>query len=93
MNTLSLSQLASISDLQRDYNSLVEKAKKFAQPLVLLRRNQPEAILLSVDAYEDLVANKQLYEEKMALEAIASFEKDKKAGKLMVAKKAEDLFK
>lgn len=93
MNTLSLTQLASISDLQRDYTSLVEKVKRLAQPLILLRRNQPEAVLISVSAYEDLVTKNQLYEEKMAFEAIENFEKDKKADKLMVAKKAEDLFK
>ena len=35
----------------------------------------------------------RLYEEKLALEAIAEFEKDKKAGRLLSGTKAEDLFK
>ena len=93
MNILSVSQLASISDLQRDYNSLLAKIKKLAKPIVLLRRNKPEAVLLSVKNYEELVENKRLCEEKMALEAIADFEKERKAGRLLVGTKAEDLFK
>ena len=93
MNTLSISQLVSISELQRDYASLVKRIKKMAQPLLLLRRNEPEAVLISVPAYEDLIEKKILYEEKMAIEAIVDFEKEKKAGKLLIAKKPEDLFK
>lgn len=93
MNTLTVSQLVSISELQRDYASLVEKVKKLAQPLFLLRRNEPEAVLISVPAYEELAEKGRLYEEKLALEAIAEFGKDRKAGKLFVGKKGSDLFK
>lgn len=93
MNNLSISQLASISDLQRNYAFLIERIKKTAKPLYLLRRNQPEVVLISVSDYEELVEKKRLYEEKMAFEAISDFEKDKKAGKLFVGKRGSDLFK
>lgn len=93
MNTLTVSQLVSISTLQRDYASLVEQAKKMAQPLFLLRRNRPEAILISVPAYEEMAEKSRLYEEKLAMEAIAEFEKDRKTGRLLVGKAGEDLFK
>lgn len=93
MNTLSISQLVSISELQRNYASLIRKIKRMTQPLLLLRRNEPEAVLISVPAYEDLVEKKRLYEEKLALEAIDDFEKEQKENKLMVAGKPEDLFK
>lgn len=93
MNTLSVSQLVSISELQRDYTSLIERLKKFAKPLYLLRRNKPEAVLVSVDEYEDLVEKRRLYEEELVLKEIAYFEKEKKAGRLLMAKKGEDLFK
>ncbi|MBI3109566.1 type II toxin-antitoxin system Phd/YefM family antitoxin [Candidatus Daviesbacteria bacterium] len=92
MNTLSVSQLVSISELQRGYASLIKRIKKMSKPLLLLRRNEPEAVLISVPTYEDLVEKKRLYEEKMALEAIVDFEKEKKAGKLLIAKRPEDLF-
>ena len=93
MNPLNVSQLVSISELQRDYASLVKKIKKMAKPLFLLRRNEPQAVLISVSIYEELLEKKRLYEERLAMEAVADFEKDKKAGKLLIAKKPEDLFK
>ena len=93
MNTLTISQLVSISQLQRNYSSLVEKVKKMAQPILLLRRNEPEAVLISVPAYEELENKSRLYEEGLALEAISEFKKDKKTGKLFVGKTGSDLFK
>lgn len=86
-------QLASISDLQRDYLSLLDKVKKLARPLLLLKHNKPEAVLVSVKEYEDLAKKRRLYEEGMILKEITYFEKEKKAGRLKVAYKAEDLFK
>ena len=93
MNNISLSQLASVSDLQRNYNSLVKRVKKEARPLILLRRNEPEVVLVSVPHYEELMEKKKLYEEQDALEAIEEFEKDRKSGKLLVANSPDDLFK
>lgn len=93
MNTLTVSQLVSISELQRDYASLVARVKKISQPLFLLRRNQPEAVLISVPAYEEIAEKSRLYEEKLAMEAITEFKKEKKAGKLFVGKTGSDLFK
>lgn len=88
-----LSQLASVSDLQRNYNGLLEKVRSLMGPIVLLRRNQPEAVILSIDEYKNLTEKTRIYEENEALKAIASFEKDRKEGKLMTATRAEDLFK
>lgn len=93
MSTLTVSQLVSISELQRNYASLIERIKKLAQPLFLLRRNEPEAVLISVPAYEELAEKSRLYEETLALEAIEEFERDKKEGKLFAGKTGRDLFK
>ena len=93
MNNISLSQLASVSDLQRNYSFLIAKVKKMAKPLILLRRNEPEAVLVSLPHYEDLIEAKRLYEEQVAFKAIEEFEKDRKAGKLLVANSPDDLFK
>ena len=93
MNTLTLTQLVSISELQRDYSSLIDKVKKLAIPFFLLKRNEPEAVLLSLPVYETMAENNRLYEEKMAMEAIEDFAIEKKNGKLLVTKNAEDLFK
>ena len=87
------SQLASVSDLQRNYNSLLTKIRNMAGPIVLLRRNQPEAVMLSIDDYKNLTEKTRIYEENEALKAIASFEKDRKEGKLITLKSGRDLFK
>lgn len=91
MNNLSISQLASVSDLQRNYAALVRRIKRLAKPLFLLRRNQPEAVLISVRAYEELAEAKRLYEEELALKAIEKFERAKKEDRLLTGTKAEDL--
>jgi prevent-host-death family protein len=91
MNNISLSQLVSISDLQRNYNDLVQRIKKFSEPIYLLRRNKPEAVLVSVDVYEKLVNEKQKYEEVLALMSIKDFESEKKKGKLKMGNKVSDL--
>lgn len=93
MNYLSLDQLASVSELQRNYLSLIEKVKKIAKPLFLLRRNEPEAVLISISEYQDMAEKKRLYEESEALRAIESFEKDKKGKRLFSGKTASDLLK
>ncbi len=93
MSTLSLSQLASVSDLQRNYNGLIDRVKKLSLPIFLLRRNEPEAVLISIDEYKEMAEKKRLYELQGALEAVAEFEKDRKSGKLFIGKKASDLLK
>lgn len=93
MTTLTLNQLVSVSDLQKNYAGLIEKVKKLAKPIFLLRRNEPEAVLISVSHYEDLIEKRKLYEENLALSAIEEFEKEKKAGTLFVSTNADDLFK
>lgn len=93
MTTVTLNQLVSVSDLQKNYANLIEKVKKLAKPIILLRRNEPEAVLISVSHYEDLVEKRKLYEEGLALNTIAEFEKEKKAGRLIVSNNPSDLFK
>lgn len=41
-------------DLQRDYRKILELVKKTNQPAILYKYNQPEAVLLSLSAYEEL---------------------------------------
>lgn len=92
MNTSVFPATASVSDLQRNYAGLIKKAKSSGQPIVVMKKNKPEAILLSPKSYEDMKKQIREQEEKLVLEAIAHFEKEKKAGRLLVGHKAEDLF-
>ncbi len=92
MNTLTFSQLASISDLQRNYPELLRQLKKSQKPLLVLKNNLLEAVMLTPEAYKMLQEKITEYEEKDTLEAIRIYEKEKKAGKLKKMKRVDELF-
>lgn len=92
MNNSIIPQIVSVSELQRNYAALIEKAKRSGQPLLVLRKNKLEIILLNSTLFEEMARKAKLYEEKQALEAIAAYETEKKKGKLKKMKNTEELF-
>ena len=46
----------SSSEAKKDFASLIRQVAHTDQPVVITRHNQPAAVLLSVDAYERMVA-------------------------------------
>jgi len=84
--------MASISDLQRDYAALVKQVKKSGQPLLVLKKNKLEAVLMSPDTYKKIMEKIDKYEEKMALEAIFLYEEEKRKGELKKVKTMDELF-
>lgn len=80
----------SVSDLQRNYPELLRQLKKSKKPLLILKNNSLEAVMLSREAYNMLQEKIAEYEMKDTLEAIKVFKEEEKAGKLKVAKKASD---
>lgn len=92
MDNFRIPQLASVSDLQRDYAALIKKAQQSGSPLLVLKKNRLEAVLLSTVSFEELVKKAKLYEEKQALEAIASYEDEKQKGKLKKMRNLNELF-
>ncbi len=81
----------SVSDLQRDYPSLLKKLKSSREPLLVLKNNSLEAVMLSGEAYKILQEKIAEYELDDTLEAIRVFKEEEKLGKLKVAKKASDI--
>lgn len=92
MSNFTIPQIVSVSDLQRNYAALIEKAKRSDQPLLVLKKNKVEVILLNSTLFEEMAQKAKLYEEKQALEAITVYETEKKRGKLRKMKKIEELF-
>lgn len=92
MNHVLLPSIASVSDFQRNYAGLLKKVKSGSQPLLVLKKNKLEVVLLSPNTYQTMVDKIESYEEKQALEAIASYEKEKKERKLKRLKKIDELF-
>ena len=92
MYKLLTEQLVSVSQLQRNYHQLIEKSKRLGAPLLLLNKNKLEAVLLGGHLYEALKERLRELEEKLALEAINDYQKEKEQGKLKKLKKMEELF-
>lgn len=84
---------ASVSDLQRHYARLLRKVKETKEPIVLLKDNHAEAALLDINQLEEFYMIKRDYEEQVIKKALASFRKAERAGKLLSATSAKELFK
>jgi len=94
MNTLNIQipKFVSVSDLQRNYPKLLKQLHSSRQPLLVLKKNELEAVILLPEIYQLLVEKIRQYEEQAAFLAIKVYEKEKKAGKLKKMKKVEELF-
>lgn len=89
---LHIPKLVSVSDLQRDYPSLLKNLHSSKKPLLILKKNNLEAVILLPDMYEELMEKVRAYEEQEALEAIQSYAKEKKEKKLKRMKNIKELF-
>ena len=94
MNNLntSLPKFVSVSDLQRNYPALLRKLHSSQKPLLVLKKNELEAVILLPEMFEGLIKKIREYEEKEALEAIRVYKKEKAANKLKKMRKVEELF-
>lgn len=88
----SIPQFVSVSDLQRDYPSLLKQLKKSQKPLLVLKKNALEAVILSPEVYQELMDKITEYEMNEALKAIGGYEREKEAGKLKKLEKVSELF-
>ena len=93
MNNLSyIPQFISVSDLQRNYPALLKTLKMNQKPLLILKKNDLEAVILTPDLYQSMMEKIQVYDEKEALLAISNYKKEKSAKKLKKMKSIRELF-
>lgn len=93
MNNLSyIPQFVSVSDLQRNYPNLLKTLKTSQKPLLVLKKNDLEAVILTPDLYQSMMERIQVYDEKEALQAISNYKKEKAAKKLKKMKSIKELF-
>ena len=84
-------KLTSAAAMQRSYKKVIETAKETKEPVVILRRNKPEAAIVDIDTFEKLSKKAESYDELRALEAIAQSEREFKSGKAKVLRSFKDL--
>ena len=93
MNTISyIPQFVSVSDLQRRYPELLKTLKASQKPLLVLKKNDLEAVIITPAFYRSMMEKVQEYEERDVLLALASYNKEKKAKKLKKMKSVKELF-
>ncbi|MBU4331518.1 type II toxin-antitoxin system Phd/YefM family antitoxin [Patescibacteria group bacterium] len=91
MNGTTLPQMASVQELQRHYRKLLDLVKRTKEPLYLLRNNKPEAVILDLDKYEEMVEVRRKAEEADTLAMYKAYKKAKKEGKLKTVKSLGEL--
>lgn len=87
-----ITNMISVTELQRNYTRHIAKANKTGEPLLVLKNNRPEAVILGHLAFAKLADKANLREEKRILRAVYEYEKAKKAGKLIKMKSVSELF-
>jgi len=94
MNNLNIQipKFVSVSDLQRNYPKLLRQLHSSKKPLLVLKKNDLEAVILLPEMFESLMGKVREYEEQEALSAIRVYEKEKGTGKLRKMKQAKELF-
>lgn len=94
MNNLHINipEFVSVSDLQRDYAGLLKNLTLSKKPLLVLKKNKLEAVILLPDLYQSFVEKSRLFEEQQALAAVKSYKDEKKNKKLKRMKKIKELF-
>ena len=76
----------SVSDIQRNYRSIIDKINKTKEPVVLMRRNKAVGVVVDLITFEKMRIAKSRWEEEDTRKAIAVAEKELKAGKLKLLK-------
>ena len=71
----------STRDLQRQYRSIIDSAKQTKDAIVLINNSIPEAVLLDVETYNQLVQDDYAWDEAFVLKQVAQVNKSSRAGK------------
>lgn len=87
-----LPKFVSVSDLQRDYASLLKTLHQTNKPLLVLKKNNLEAVILPPNVYQSLIEKARQCEEEEALAAIKTYRREKTGKKLKKIKSVSELF-
>lgn len=68
-------------DLQRKYRAIIDTARETRDAVVLINNSQPEAVLLDIETYQQLVADNYLFDVPDTLKRVQEAERSYLAGK------------
>lgn len=81
-----LGNYVSVSDIQRDYRKVFDKAKRTKKPVMVMRDNKPDVAVIDAKVLAEKDKRLEELEIKDAFRAIQVAEREKKEGKLKVLK-------
>ncbi len=84
-------KLTSAVAIQRNYKKVIETVKETKEPVIILRRNKPEAAMIDIETFEELSKKADSYDELRALEAITQSETEFRSGKAKTLRSLKDL--
>jgi prevent-host-death family protein len=79
---ISLSNVVSASDIQKNYRKIFDRVKRTKEPVVVMRGKKPEVAVVSIKELEEMEKLRYETEVADALKAIEIGEKELKEGKL-----------
>ncbi|KKW44888.1 MAG: hypothetical protein UY95_C0014G0009 [Parcubacteria group bacterium GW2011_GWA2_56_7] len=71
----------SVRDLQRKYREVIDAAKHSKEAVVLINNSCPEAVILDVETYDELVRDTYPYDEDFTLSVVKKSRASAKKGK------------
>ena len=82
---------ATARQLQKQYRSIFNDVVEKKEPVVIMNRNNPEVVIVDIKTYEILLDHNEKYEQKLAMEAVGNYKKEKEEGKLQELGSLSDL--
>ena len=90
MNTL-MPNTVSVSDIQKNYRKVFDRAKRTREPVIVLSNNRPDVAIVDYESLEELRKVSSEKEIRETLRIIKQGEKEYKEGKAITAKSLADL--
>ena len=78
-------------DLQRKYRAIIDTARETQDAVVLINNSKPEAVLLHIETYQQLVADDYLFDVPETLKRVQEAERSYRAGKARELKSWSEL--
>lgn len=90
-NNKLIPKIVSARDIQTSYKTIFEEAKTLHEPILVMRNNEPQAAIISIDYLEELRNKAMSYEEMEALDTLKSYKEDVKNNRLKKYNSIEEL--
>lgn len=86
-----ISNIVSVSELQKDYRKVINKAKRTNKPVLVMCGNDPEVALVDIKVLKEMEERLEELEVEETLRIVEQGRKEYAEGKIVTAKSLADL--